>query len=366
MDGKRKYQVFISSTYTDMREERQAAVEAVLMAGHIPAGMELFAAGDETQLEVIKRWIDDSDIYVLILGARYGSIEPISKLSYTEVEYNYAVERKPYCALVLTKEANVAKQAEAEIAAKYETFRKKVLTRISSEVNDCKDIKLNLLVSINDLERRHKPTGWVRASEVAQPQAMADLAAEVTALRAERDDARQKLLQAQAVPAGAPLATIGETMVVPITYDAGSRDYRIPKSVSVRVTWAHLFALFGTKLQPGLADEWAIKKMAEVLLLAEGVSKMREQTVDRSVFETIRIQLEAYGFISVASGTSVTGSVHLYWNLTDLGKQVLLQLRAVRQGQGEGPALAQGGLLGSTIATPSDAAQAGGSAQPPP
>lgn len=41
----KKLQVFVSSTYTDLIEERQAAVEAILDAGHIPAGMELFKAG---------------------------------------------------------------------------------------------------------------------------------------------------------------------------------------------------------------------------------------------------------------------------------------------------------------------------------
>ena len=45
----KKLQVFISSTYIDLKNERQAAVEAVLDAGHIPAGMELFKAGNETQ-----------------------------------------------------------------------------------------------------------------------------------------------------------------------------------------------------------------------------------------------------------------------------------------------------------------------------
>ena len=55
MAQKKKLQVFVSSTYTDLREERQAAVEAILTAGHIPAGMELFAAGDETQMNVINR-----------------------------------------------------------------------------------------------------------------------------------------------------------------------------------------------------------------------------------------------------------------------------------------------------------------------
>lgn len=71
----KKYQVFISSTYTDLIEERQKAVEAILNAGHIPAGMELFHAGDETQKDLISEWIEDSDIYVLILGGRYGSLD---------------------------------------------------------------------------------------------------------------------------------------------------------------------------------------------------------------------------------------------------------------------------------------------------
>ncbi|WP_265588473.1 DUF4062 domain-containing protein [Staphylococcus aureus] len=36
-----KYQIFISSTYLDLIEERQAVVEAVLNSNNIPAGMEL-------------------------------------------------------------------------------------------------------------------------------------------------------------------------------------------------------------------------------------------------------------------------------------------------------------------------------------
>lgn len=68
----KKLQVFISSTFVDLKEERQAAVQAILKAGHIPAGMELFTAGDKSQMETITRWIDESDIYMLILGGRYA------------------------------------------------------------------------------------------------------------------------------------------------------------------------------------------------------------------------------------------------------------------------------------------------------
>ena len=65
----KKLQVFVSSTFIDMKDERQAAVEAILQAGHIPAGMELFTAGNKSQWEVIKRWIKESDAFMLVLGS---------------------------------------------------------------------------------------------------------------------------------------------------------------------------------------------------------------------------------------------------------------------------------------------------------
>lgn len=89
----KKLQVFVSSTYEDLKKERQAAVEAILDAGHIPAGMELFKAG-KSQMRTIQKWIDGSDVYMLILGGRYGSIEEESGLSYTELEYRYATYKK--------------------------------------------------------------------------------------------------------------------------------------------------------------------------------------------------------------------------------------------------------------------------------
>ena len=44
MNQKKKLQVFVSSTYTDLQDERQAAVEGILGSNNIPAGMELFKA----------------------------------------------------------------------------------------------------------------------------------------------------------------------------------------------------------------------------------------------------------------------------------------------------------------------------------
>ncbi len=100
----KKLQVFVSSTYSDLKEERQAAVQAILDAGHIPAGMELFKAGNESQLKTIYKWIDESDVYMLILGGRYGSIESKSGKSYTQLEYEYALSKNiPVFAVVLSQ-----------------------------------------------------------------------------------------------------------------------------------------------------------------------------------------------------------------------------------------------------------------------
>ena len=70
----KRYQVFVSSTFEDLKEERHAAQQALLALGCIPAGMELFPASGDDQWTVIKRVIDECDYYLLILAGRYGSV----------------------------------------------------------------------------------------------------------------------------------------------------------------------------------------------------------------------------------------------------------------------------------------------------
>ena len=169
----KKLQVFVSSTYTDLIEERQAAVQAILDAGHIPAGMELFKAGNESQLKTIYRWIDESDVYMLILGGRYGSIETKSGKSYTQLEYEYALSKNiPVFAVVLSQKfltqkinslglSNVMEQITPD---KYQSFRSLVMSKIIREVDDCKDIKLAVHSTLNEFIYDYALTGWVRNS----------------------------------------------------------------------------------------------------------------------------------------------------------------------------------------------------------
>lgn len=165
----KKLQIFVSSTFTDMKEERQAAVEAILRSGNIPAGMELFSAGNKTQLETITRWIDDSDIYLLLLGGRYGTIEPNTGKSYTEIEYDYAkTNNKPLFAIVIkeeyleTKVKNFGTSViETENKNLYDEFRKKVLNNISRFFSSTDDIKLSIFETILNFKEEYEFIGWI-------------------------------------------------------------------------------------------------------------------------------------------------------------------------------------------------------------
>lgn len=184
---KRKYQVFVSSTYTDLIEERQAAVAAILKAGHIPAGMELFTAGNKSQMKVIERWIDESDIYMLILGVRYGSIEPVSGKSYTQLEFEYAVsKKKPFFAVVLseeglrTKSASLADPQERASGQRYNDFRTRVLEQMCSFFSDAKDIRPHVLESLASIIDDNELDGWVSARDAFAPAEVVDELARLT------------------------------------------------------------------------------------------------------------------------------------------------------------------------------------------
>lgn len=89
----KKYSVFVSSTYTDLVAERKKVIDALLQMNCFPIGMEYFNAEDETQWNIIKNLIKECDYYIIIIAGRYGSIEKESGKSYTQKEYEYAVEQ---------------------------------------------------------------------------------------------------------------------------------------------------------------------------------------------------------------------------------------------------------------------------------
>lgn len=194
----RKFQIFVSSTYTDLIEERQAAVSAILTAGHIPAGMELFKPGDQAQLDIIKRWIDESDIYLLILGGRYGTIAPGNDYAYTELEYDYALQtNKPLFSVVIDdgfldeKVKSVGRSIiELENPEKYRGFRSKVVGYPVEFFRDIKDIQIAIYKTLPTLISERNLKGWVSGREIPDSTFLIE---QVSRLTKENEDLRSQV-----------------------------------------------------------------------------------------------------------------------------------------------------------------------------
>jgi len=174
-------QVFVSSTYLDLKDERQKAVEAILRSGHIPAGMELFTAGNRRQWDVIEDWIKESDVLMLILGGKYGSIEKTTGQSYTEKEYRFALENNiPVFAIVLDeqflankKSANInlevyeheTMQNEVD---KYKAFKELATSNLVRFISNIEEITSEVTLSLQDFikndSRLYHFRGWIRES----------------------------------------------------------------------------------------------------------------------------------------------------------------------------------------------------------
>ncbi|MEY9094449.1 DUF4062 domain-containing protein [Paenibacillus sp. RC84] len=170
---RKKLQVYISSTFNDLIEERHTAVEAILQAGHIPAGIEQFFK--ESPMKIRKRWIDESDVYILILGGFYGLTLPDESKSYTHWEYEYAGEAgKPRFAFVVTDEALRQKPydfAAIEYYQEFQEFRQSVFETVPTfYVEDVRHIKLVIHDKLPEYEGRDDLYGWVSGKNVSDVQ----------------------------------------------------------------------------------------------------------------------------------------------------------------------------------------------------
>ena len=163
-----RYQVFISSTYVDLKEARRQVGQTIAEMDCIPAGMELFPAADEDQFEFIKGIIDDSDYYVLILAGRYGSLAP-DGISYTEKEFDYATDKgiKVIALIHGSPDDLPARNTERDrdLREKLARFRDKVTAgRIVKFWTKTEELSGLVATSLQKSIAMFPATGWVRAS----------------------------------------------------------------------------------------------------------------------------------------------------------------------------------------------------------
>lgn len=161
----KKYQVFISSTYADLIPYRNAAAEAIIFANHIPAGMENFKASSNNPTEYIKKVIDQSDYYVLLLGQRYGSIQDTQRqISFTMMEYEYAIEKEMVVIPFIYNGNEPLPSSDLDTqGALFDQFKAIVEKRhVANYFSTSEELKTKLIQSLTE-EMANKPQrGWIR------------------------------------------------------------------------------------------------------------------------------------------------------------------------------------------------------------
>jgi hypothetical protein len=326
----KRYQIFVSSTFADLQEERQAVMQALLSLEHFPAGMEAFPASDDDAWTLIQGVIDDSDYYVLVIGGRYGSTNEAG-LSYTEMEFNYAAQSgKPILAFIHHSPDHIP----AGKTDKNDALREKLAAfrRTVEEGHHVKywknpdDLKAQVIQSVSAETRRNPQEGWVRASRASDPLVVEKLRQEVESLNAKLAAARDT------PPPGSEQYAGGQDAIdVKVQY---GKDLlaRTQQHDTIELSWNELFYVLG----PMLLEEASERQMQSRLSNEIWVHKKDKYggkphnfKVEDDSFDTIKVQLLALGLIKRSERKHSATDVNTYWSLTPFGETSMMKLRAI-------------------------------------
>ena len=175
----KRYQVFVSSTFTDLEVERESVIRTLMEMDCIPAGMELFPAADEEQWAFIERVIDDCDYYVLLIGGRYGSVTE-DGVSYTEKEYEYAKSIGLKVLAFIHGEPEQLPVARSDtspsLKKKLDAFRQNAAkSRLVKFWSNPAELPGLIALSLTKAIKTYPAVGWVRASDVVDQSILLEL-----------------------------------------------------------------------------------------------------------------------------------------------------------------------------------------------
>jgi hypothetical protein len=323
----KRYQVFVSSTYADLKDERQKIIQALMEMDCIPAGMELFPASDEDQFAFIKRVIDDCDYYILMIGGRYGSVSSTG-LSYTEQEYDYAVSKGLKVIALLHESPDEIPLGKSEkdpaLREALQRFRDKVSTgRLVKFWKSASELPGIVALSMSKTIKTYPAQGWVRADRISSE----DVLSELNEVRKRNEELVSELASARPQPRQAltNLAGLDEQIELSGTcyYGTERRDW------SARMSWRDIFAALSPYLNQHPHATTVKGYIAEAAFERSGRNG-RSPSLDDQVFQTISVQLRALGLVTTKYLKNVAGGMGLYWSVTAEGDRLMLELRTVR------------------------------------
>lgn len=315
-----KYQVFISSTYKDLIEERRKVLDVLLMADCIPAGMEAFVATDLEQFEVIKKVIDYCDYYVLIIGKRYGSISLETDISYTEMEYDYAISKGiPVLVFALDESVKLPKEkvdSDPLQLLKLKKFREKAMTNRMATIWRTPDELIgHLAISIMKAKSEIKRPGWQRAVNYDE----ASLRRTIMDLQSDNEQLRKDISEKQSIidslmeqnDLAFENCTINFDYYYYKTAYSGSKSKNEKVSEHKEIPLTELFKVISLEMLDVAVSEGKIVKAIKSILFCKDSNLYfnDSQVIKRVLMQLSELKL-IYSFWSDSKNT-------LFWDLTE-------------------------------------------------
>jgi hypothetical protein len=322
----KRYQVFVSSTYEDLHEERREVMQSLLALDCIPTGMELFPAADDDSWTHIRRFIEQCDYYIVVVGGRYGSTGPEGK-SFTEMEYDYAVAAGlPVLAFlhgdpgtIPTKRAEDTDEGRAALAA----FRKKIEgTRHVKYWNSSDRLAAIVTHGMVSLMKTRPRVGWVRADLVPDESA----AQEILKLRKRVEELQTEIAETgfSPPPGSETLAQGEETTSIAFRYEHGNKY----SDGAATFSWNDILTILGPILIYQASEQTLREKLSEVFRNRrrdkDGSSIFDVNPRDED-FQRIKLQLRALGLIR-----EIQNPNGARWTLTPYGDRLMMQVAAIR------------------------------------
>lgn len=332
----KKYQVFISSTYTDLVDERKAVEETIIRSGDFPVGMEAFPAADEEQFEFIKTIIDKCDYYILIIAGRYGSRAP-DGLSYTEKEYRYAVENGIPVLVMLHGDRGSLSVDRSETDTEQIELLEKFISSVSEgrlrkNWTTVDGLKLVVREALDYAKATKQRPGWVRGGHTSSQETLEKL----VQLQEDNETLRAQI---EASGAGKPVIENLAGLETPMEFkgrcvrgrnfaSSGSwEDFRFD------TTFGEIFELISPHLMDPQSESRVNSIMAKTLYRRKNgsVADVENFSTDDEVYQGLKIQLLALSLVVFSFEETAAGDRYLVWQLTPYGEQVMITRRAITE-----------------------------------
>ncbi len=326
----KKYQIFISSTFADLQTERQIAIRVVLDMHHIPSGMEAFPAADMKQFDYIKKVIDQCDYYILIIGARYGSVDT-EGISYTEREYDYAIEKnKTVLALVHGDPDTipVAKtDKDIEKAAKLQAFREKVSSRLVKFWRNENELETGIIMALFHAFNNNPAEGWIRGGAAASE----ELLQQINDLRLTNERLNKIIAERDNYPKidMTGIAGIDDKITLPASlYNNSPYGRSDIINAKPETTAREIFSYVGNYFM----------RAADPTLISAGLKEFFKSKYNRSAVDIadnivlkVKFHLISLGLLNSFNAEAKGGGIREWLQITDQGRSVLMHHLAFKK-----------------------------------